>query len=337
MVAMSAPAYRPNSFFVRSVLALGIALMQCSAALAQTQTDRIWLAGRYDGNRLVVYFDAVQFNGTVPHDAEKLICPIAVGFFCPVKIPASYLAQFQKGPNMEHFALGDKYEVVDGSGLLTVTVTTLLGFESDEGVGNDSFIGALATLESDKQDWLMYTPNYLAVRRHRELPDGAGKSPERTRTVFASLVNEPVRFDIQSKIVELLNARVNSLATDAQRHEVENDAPLFAVQQFRLADGSQRYYARAAWKSGRGPLGKLCYSLGALIAPLPTLHLLAVEPAASFEYLPDLLNVIDLGGGNAGIIFSEHGDDNASLSLVEYRDGMDLGHMPILQSIGSGE
>jgi hypothetical protein len=92
------------------------------------------------------------------------------------------------------------------------------------------------------------------------------------------------------------------------------------VQQFRLADGSQRYYARGAWKSGRGPRGKVIYGLGAWIAPLPTLHLLAVEPAAGFEYLPNLLNVIDLGGGNAGIIFSEHGDDSASLSLVEYRD-----------------
>jgi hypothetical protein len=334
---MSAPSYPFKSFLVQLVLTLGIAAMQCSAALAQTQPDRLWLAGRYDGNRLVVYFDAVQFNGTVPRDAEKLACPIAVGFFCPVKLPASYIAQFQKGPNMEHYVLGDKYDVVDGSGLLSVTVTTLLGFESDEGVGNDSFIGALATLENDKQDWLMYTPNYLAVRRHRELPDGAGKSPERTRTVFAGLVNEPIRFDIQTQIVNLLNDRMNSLATDAQRREGENEVPIFAAQQFRLADGSQRYYARAAWKSGRGPRGKVIYGLGAWIAPLPTMHLLAVEPAAGFEYLPNLLNVIDLGGGNAGIIFSEHGDDSASLSLVEYRDGMDVGHMPILQSIGSGE
>lgn len=218
-----------------------------------------------------------------------------------------------------------------------MSVTTLLGFQSDEGVGNDSYIGALTTLEKDKQEWLMYTPNYLAVRRHRELPDGAGKSPESARTVFAGLLNEPVPFDTQSKIVELLNDRMNLMATDAQRHEAEKVAPLFAVQQFRLADGSQRYYARAGWKSGRGSRGKLIYGLGAWIAPLPTLHLLAIEPAAGFEYLPDLLNVIDLGDGNTGIIFSEHGDDSAWLSLVEYRDGMDLGHMTILQSIGSGE
>jgi Ethanolamine utilization protein EutJ (predicted chaperonin) len=62
-----------------------------------------------------------------------------------------------------------------------------------------------------------------------------------------------------------------------------------------------------------------------------------VESGAGFECLPDLLNVIDLGGGNAGIIVSEHGDDSVSLSLVEYRDGMHLGHIRTLQSIGSGE
>ena len=111
-----------------TILFLGVIAGRSSLLLAQTQPDRVWLAGRYDGNRLVVYFDAVQFNGRVPHDAEKLVCPMAVGFFCPVKLPASYIAQFQKGPNMEHFALGDKYDVVqDGSSILTVTVTTLSG------------------------------------------------------------------------------------------------------------------------------------------------------------------------------------------------------------------
>jgi hypothetical protein len=161
-------------------------------------------------------------------------------------------------PNREHFALGDKYDVVqDGSSILTVTVTTQIGFESDEGAGNDSFKGALATLEKDKQDWLMYyTLGYLAVRRHRELPGGTGKDQERIRTVFACLLNEPVRFDIQNKIIELLNGRMKSMATDAQRHEPESVSPLFAVQQFRLADGTQRYYARAAWKSGKAPQEK---------------------------------------------------------------------------------
>jgi hypothetical protein len=336
---MRVPFYRLKSFLKQlTVLALGITTAQCHAALAQMQPERFWLAGRYDWNRIVVYFDTVQFGGTIPSEAEKIPCPVEVGLFCPVKLPASYIAQFQKGPDAERFALGDKYDlIVDGNSIATVTLTTLVGFESDEGVGNGSFIGALATSEKDKQDWLYFMKGYLVVRRHRELPGGGGKARQSIRTVFARLLDEPVRFDIQSKIVGLLTDRMKTMATDAKRHEAESVSPSFAVQQFRLADGSLRYYARAGWKSGKGPREKLIYGLAAWIAPLPTLHVQAVESRAGFEYLPDLLNVIDLGGGKTAIVFSEHGDDSGSLSLVEYHDGVDLSHMRTLQSIGAGE
>ncbi len=338
MLAVKVLFCRPESVRMQSIfLALGIAMIYCPA-LSQTQPDRVWLAGRYDGNRLVVYFDAVHFNDTIPPEAEKLVCPVTVGFFCPLKLPAGYVAQFQKQPRMEHFALGDQYDVVEGrSSFLTATVTTLVGFESDEGVGNDSFIGALLTLEKDKQDWLMYSPSYVAVRRHRKFQDGEGKASERSPLVTASLLNEPLRFDIQREIVDLLTARMKATATDLQRHDAESVPPVFAVQQFDLADGGRRYYARAAWRSGKGSRTKLIYGLGAWITPLPVLRVLAVETEAGFEYLPNLLNVIDLGRGRVGIIVSEHGDDSASLSIVEYRDGMTLGEMPVLQSIGSAE
>ncbi len=204
------------------------------------------------------------------------------------------------------FALGDKYDlIVDGNSIATVTLTTLVGFESDEGVGNDSFVGALATLEKDKQDWLYFMKGYLVVRRHRELPGGGAKSRQSIRTVYAHLLDESVRFDIQSKIVGLLTDRMKTMATDAKRHEAESVSPSFAVQQFRLADGSLRYYARAGWKSGKGTRAKLIYGLGAWIAPLPTVHALASESASGFEYLPDLLNVIDLGGGNTAIVIGQ--------------------------------
>jgi hypothetical protein len=83
--------------------------------------------------------------------------------------------------------------------------------------------------------------------------------------------------------------------------------------------------------------GEVDLCLGAWVAPLPTLHALAVESASGFEYLPNLLNVIDLGGGNTAIVIGQRGDNSGSLSLVEYHDGVDLSHMPILQSIGAGE
>ena len=212
-----------------------------------------------------------------------------------------------------------------------------MGFESDEAVGNDSFIGALATLEKDKEDWLYFTKAPLAVRRHREQPNLGGQAREEIRTVSAGLLDEPVRFDIQSRIVRLLKDRMSTTASDAKRREAETVSPSFAVQQFHLADGSLRYYARAGWRSERGSQSKLIYGLGAWIAPLPTLHVQAVESGAGFEYLPDLLNVIDLRGGKTAVVISQHGDDSESVSLVEYRDGVDLRHMRIFQSIGAGE
>jgi hypothetical protein len=318
------------------VLLFGVTTLLCHSAFGQTQTQRYWLAGRYDPNRIIVYFDAVKFNGTLPTDAKKIPCPVAVGFFCPVQVPASYVAKFQKAPNAEHFAIGDKYDlIVGGNSTVTVTLTTLVGFESDEAVGNDSLVGALATLENDKQDWLYYDKSYLAVRRHRAHAPGGGQGRPSMRTVYAHLLDEPVQFDVQSEIVALLKAHMNAAVSESRRREAESVSPYFAVQQFKLADGSLRYYARAGWKSGKGRKSKLIYGLGAWIAPLPSLHIQAVESAAGFEYLPKLLNVIDLGNGRTAIVISEHGDDSQSLSLVEYRDGADISHMRTLQSIGA--
>jgi hypothetical protein len=61
-----------------TILFLGVIAGRSSLLLAQTQPDRVWLAGRYDGNRLVVY---LQFDGTVPHDAEKLCLSDGSRFF----------------------------------------------------------------------------------------------------------------------------------------------------------------------------------------------------------------------------------------------------------------
>lgn len=320
-----------------AILAISVVTIQ-SPLLAQTQRERFWLAGRYDGNRIIVYFDAVKFNGTVPADAEKLPCPIALGFFCPVKLPANYVAQFQKEPNAEHFAPGDKYDLLfDDGSVATVTITTLVGAEGDEGTGNDSFIGALATLEKDTDGWLAFTRGNYALRRHRQLAGGTGKDQKSIHALHAGLLTEPIRFDIQSKIVGLLNSRMKAMATDAERRQAESVSPVLAVQQFRLADGTLRYYARAGWKSGKGSRERLIYGLAVWIAPQPTLHVLAADSAPGFEYLPDLLNVIDLGNGNTGAIVSMHRDESRSLSLVEYCDGVDVGHMGTLQSIGAGE
>jgi hypothetical protein len=318
-------------------LAITVPAICSHGAMAQTQPKRFWLAGRYDWNRVLIYFDAVQFGDAFPTDAEKIPCPIQVGMFCPVKLVAGAIEKFQNEPSAERFALGDKFDLfVDGNSIATVTLTTLVGFQSDEGVGNDSYIGALGTIEESKQDWLYFTKTYLAARRH-QTPKQQEHDRGELRMVFATLLEEPVEFAVQTKIVDLLQNRMNILVSAAKRHEVASISPSFTVQQFRLADGSLRYYARAAWNSGNGENGKSIAALGAWIAPSPMLHVLAEEPRDAAAYLPELLNVIDLRDGKTAIVVRECGNDSGSVSLVEYRDGVNLKQMRTLQEISAGE
>lgn len=311
-------------------------------ALGQTQPERFWLAGRYDGNRVVVYFDAVKFKGAMLSNSSKIARPVADAFFDPVELPASYIAGFQKTPNAEHFAIGDRYDLLLGSGIVaTIKLTTLVGCETDEEVGNDSFIGALGTVE--KNDFLVFTKDYYAVRRHQEPPSGEAKPKPKTTAEllkFAHLRNELVRFGVQRQIAVLLSERLKMEANEAVRHRAELASLAFDVKPFSVADGSLRYYVRAEWKSGRDKQGRPSYALAAWIAPLPTLHILAVETqntAPDAGELPELFNVVDLGDGRTGIIVQLLGGDSRALDLLEYRDGISLLKMRVLQSIGTGE
>ncbi len=336
---MRVPSGNGRSFFViLTVVLFGVVTAQCVPIQTKTQPERFWLASRYDKNRIIVYFDAVKFNGTLPHDAQSLADPGAGGFFAPVKLSASYIAQFQKSPDAEHFALGDKYDLLMDEGhIATVTLTTLVGAESDEEVGNNSFIGALATLEND--DLIFFSKNLYAVRRHHNRPDVESKPKFDPEAVHAGIQGEPVRFDIQTQIVALLN--------QLMKKAVKNLSPVFEVQAFCVANGTLRYYARAEWKwRSEKELHEIyhssVYALGAWIAPSPTLHILAVQERTT-EYddfgsiLPTLINVVDLGGGRTGLIVSSSRNDSNSLDLVEYRDGANLSNMRSLQSIGVGE
>jgi len=166
-----------------TVLFIGITTAQCAPTHAQARPDRFWLAGRYDGNRVIVYFDAVKFNGTLPTNARKLAPPLAERFFDPVELPASYVARLQKGRDAEHFTLGGKYDLLlDYGKIATVTLTTLVGTETDEQVGNDSFIGALATLDDEDVPYLR--ESHYALRRHQE-PHASGSAAVGTPDAMA--------------------------------------------------------------------------------------------------------------------------------------------------------
>jgi hypothetical protein len=338
---MMAVNRKPLKLWLASLL-LGLLGVQHTPAFGQNEAEHFWLAGRYDGNRVVIYFDAVKFKGTMSSNARKIAEPVASGFFAPVELPASYVAQFQETPNAEHFAIGDRYDLMLGDGTIaTIKLTTLVGCETDEEVGNDSFIGALGTVENEEA--LVLAKDYYAVRRHQESQSNETKPKTAAEYLkIARLDDEPLRFDIESQIAELLNERMKMETTDAERSLAASVAPSFKVQPFHAADGSLRYYVRAEWNPGEGPQDRPSYVLGAWMTPLPTLHILAVQkrtsPYDGFESnLPDLLNVVDLGDGKTGMIVHIQGLDSTELHLLEYRDGVDLKSMRLLQSIGSGE
>ena len=314
---------------------------QRTPTFGQNQSERFWLAGRYDGDRVVIYFDAVKFKGTIPSNARKIVNPVAAAFFNPVELPASFITRFQKTPNAEHFAIGDRYDLLLGNGTTaTIRLTTLVGCETDEEVGNDSFIGALGTLE--KRDALVFTKDYYAVRRH---PEPQNNGTQRTIPVvnlkYAHLDDEPVRFDIETRIADLLSERMKTEATAAEQRLAGDVAPAFRVEPFRVADGTLRYYVLAEWKTGKEPPGSSPYTLAAWMTPLPTLQILAVQKLFSPWGIgagPDLLNVVDLGGGRTGIIVNVAGLDSTDIRLLEYRDGANLiNGMHLLQYIGTGE
>lgn len=318
------------------ILLLGLVGADRTSVFGQSQREHFWLAGRYDGNRVIIYFDAVKFNKTVPSDARRIIDPVVAGFFQPVELPASYIAHFQKRPDTEHFALGEEYDVLSGSNAIHVKLTTLVGTEGDEEVGNDSYIGALGTVIGECD---LLAAEYYVVRRHREPVCGSprqawpgGVFPTR----FAGLVHDPVRFDVQTQIVSLLTQRLMLLASDLQRHAAEGHAPAFTVQPFRVADGTLRYYAVAEWKSGARSKPS-DFFVGAWLIPAPTLRVLAVEMRHPDVNLPRILNVADVGGGRTAIILSNSALDSNSTDVVEYRDGADIAHMRNIQSIGAGE
>jgi hypothetical protein len=310
-----------------AILVLGLLSGTRAPVFGQSKNERFWVAGRYDGTRILVYFDAVKFKGTLPPSAHKLAIPVAEGFFDAVELPATYISQYQKVAGAERFSIGDQYDLLLGNGgTATVTLTTLIGCEGDEFTGNDSFIGALATVKD--RNSLLFTKNYYAVRRHREQP--ARPKPATAQTVYASLLDQSVRFNIQSRIVSLLTQRLKMAA---------NVSPVLTVQSFRLANGSLRYYARAFWQSGKKG-NNSDVAIGAWLTA--TVQVLAVETGIysdssdSWE-VPSLLNVVDLGGGRTGLIVSSSGVESISLNLVEYRDGVSLKEMRTLQSIGAAE
>jgi len=165
----------------------------------QEPPERFWVAGRYDGNRIVVYFNKVRFEGAMSTKARKIAPPVSDLFFSPVELPISYIAELQNRPNAEHFAIGDRYDLMLGNGTIaTLKLTTLVGCETDEEVGNESFIGAIGTLEQPNA--LVFTKGYYAVRRHLESQGRRATARPKTAAEYLKYAASLMRqFDSTSK------------------------------------------------------------------------------------------------------------------------------------------
>jgi hypothetical protein len=334
-----------------SLIFLLAALASIAPILAQspkqsvTLAARFWLAGRYDGNHIIALFDEIKFNGTVPRTARFVSVPTTPGFLTEQELSANYVAQLPHDAKSERFRIGDQYDVLLGDGRVEpVTISTLIGYVSDDEDDDPSYIGAIAKVADPAT--LIGTQSYFALRRHQvvdtaleqSLSTPASASLANKAGIFAALSEVPVRFDLESKVASLLSERMRTMQPSGITH-AESLPPTLAVQQFRLHDGTWRYYARAEWREETSPGGPPSFALAAWITP--DLKILAVEkltsPYGFPDELPELLNVIDLGNGSTGIIVNITESGEGSLGLWEYRDGADLAHMKNFQKIEMDE
>lgn len=334
----SSTAHRTVSRSGALALALAIASVSAGPARGQAKHERFWLAYRYDSTRVLVYFDTVKFNGTMPATARKITGPKAESFLSPVALPAATIAGFQTLPGVERFAIGDRYDLLLDSGkVATITLTTLVGEEGDEGTGGQSFIGAIGTVA--KTGRRFFTRDFYAVTRHattRPSQSAARARRPAPKAAFGDTVAQPeTKTQFAGLLIERLKADTDSVARGAA-DQVE---PSISARQFRTADGKVRYYAAATWPFAYGQ-ERVAFKLGGWLSTKPTLQLLALETCLceiDTPQLPRLLNVVDLGRGRTGVIVEIKGEFMWEFALYEYRDGLGLRKMRLLQSIAVGD
>lgn len=290
---------------------------------AQSANERLWLAGRYDATHFIVYFEAVHFAGTYPKTAKPLVPPVPTAFFNPEEVGASTISRFVSGPGRERFALGDQYDLLlDGGRVASLSLSKLVAFHSDEGSGNDSYIGAIGQVSNS--DLALVTNDYYALRRHVNAAEASASSLRQALGSAQLLPSVPP--DVSTASLRLLAKRLNGGAVSSRR-----------LQAFVTASGDRRYFA-----IGRSGSADSCATLRAWLAPTPSLHVIAADrlPYCDDDTLADgteILNVVDLGRQRTGLIVILRGRGGMGLQLVQYQDGRDLEHMRRWQRISYGD
>lgn len=290
-----------------------------------------FIGGRYDGDRVIVYFDAVKLGNTLQANSTPMQPAVVAGFFDPVLVSTEYSKRFQNDKAAEKFDIGKKYRVVWGNGNSgVIKITSLVACQTDEFVGNDSYIGAVGTFEGG--DGAELSGDHYVVEPVTANPANGGK---------AGLVNEPAPFELQQRIAVLMQRLSPEKAAAAIRAQLRPKSLAFDVQPFKLTDGQLRYYARAQWNAPGAPDGKRTFALGAWISPSPEMRVLAVEPQKTYygfqDALPKLLNVAGLPSGDTMVIMYNPWEDTTEVVLAVYRDRAELMQMRRLQRISWGE
>jgi hypothetical protein len=303
-----------------AILTVIAGLIDVHAAVSGQTPDRIWLAGRYDRNRVLIYFDAVKLGGADPN-ARLLPSAAAEALFMqPRTVTArTRVALEQKYKGLEHLAVGDHYSLLlDAGRIATVTIRQLVASDGDEYTGNDSYVGALATIAPD--DLKFFTGDYYAVRRASTL------TASRTKT-FAHLIRSPVQPAVRTRIATLVRT-----GTSAERPPASIDR----LQELALSGGRHVYLANAASRSRTA-----CAQFRFWLEAVPSLKVIAFnrsacEPDREVE-AARVLAVIEIGEGRTGLVVDSPGFDGRSLELTEYRDGEDLAATPTLWLISVAE
>lgn len=314
--------------------------------------DSLWLAGRVDAGtadpvRIVIYFDTVHF-GKWP-SGLRAIQPKAAGFMGFSVLPTEYVDSLVP-PSRRVFHRGDRFELLTGNGSPTpITLTDLVGFLGDEDVGNVSYVGAMATVPASALQSV--TRNNYVVR-----PAGA----HATASVAGSRI---VRVDVPKATQAVIVAQLQALAArgdanapvfegpmadmmaefrletqvKAQSDAQHDSLTIDDITAFRLADGQLRYYVRARFAPG----DECSTMYSAFVTPTPSLHVVAADvrrcESDMGKEMEQLLNVVDLGNGEAALVTHMFGGDGFGMDLWKFRDGASLFQMCHVQGVSQGE
>jgi hypothetical protein len=190
-----------------------------------------------------------------------------------------------------------------------MVLTSLVKFHTDEGVGNDSYIGALGRVAAP--DLAKLRGNYVVIRR----PD----SPDPARGSRAGLTEGPVPSAVFPKLLAIVGG-----------------TKVIAAQSFTTAGGEARQFVLATVGTGRECRTRLTWMTGQ-----PESRVLGTEDrpfCGSTLYAGLRLRaVVDMGNGRTGLIVVLQASWGRVVKLVEYRDGLTLEEMRVWQTISVGD